>query len=119
LRTVKLRRQQGDLQEKGGRKVSVSSRRWVLAFVGIQLIGVACMFLWQLLHGGAALIWAVALIALFPGNLLSAMLIEKLLWNSHLSSAAMLVAELPITVMINAALWLFVVRKLVARLKTR
>jgi len=53
----------------------------------------------------SSFIWGTALVALFPGNILSAILIEKLFWSSRLSLATMAVAEIPMLLSINAPLW--------------
>jgi hypothetical protein len=51
-----------------------------------------------------------AFIALFPGNLAAAFLIEKLLWNTGISLRAMSIAEIPLLFVFNALSWLFVIR---------
>jgi hypothetical protein len=54
----------------------------------------------------------------FPVNILSAILIEKLFWSSRLSLATMAVAEIPVLLSINALLW-FGLATAVRRLERR
>lgn len=85
--------------------------RLLIWFAGVELIGLVCMLSWQSAPPAiASYIWGTALVALFPGNLLSAVLIEKLFWTSPLPSAAMLAAEIPVLVAINAAIWFGLIR---------
>jgi hypothetical protein len=74
-------------------------------FAGVQAIGLFCMFTWQWAPA-AAFLWGAALVLLFPGNFLSAMLAEKLFWNSGLSQGAILAMEVPILLVCNAIVWL-------------
>jgi hypothetical protein len=75
-------------------------------FVVVQLIGLVSMFTWQAApRAVASPIWGTAIVALFPGNFLSAILIDKLFWQSQLSQTAMVAAEIPLLIAINAALW--------------
>jgi hypothetical protein len=87
--------------------------RWLVLFAFVQLTGLVCMWTWRYAPPVASsFIWGIAFIALFPGNVLSAILIEKLFWNSGLSLIAMSVAEMPVLVAINAVLWFGVIRAL-------
>jgi hypothetical protein len=84
--------------------------RWLILFACVQLTGLVCMWIGR--YGPPAagsLVWGTALVALFPGNFLSAMVIEKLFWSSGLSLTAMSVAEMPLVVAINALLWVGVI----------
>ena len=65
-------------------------------------------FFFRPVEAGSA-VWGTSFIALFPGNLLSALLAEKLLWNSKLSLLAMAILEVPVLLLINAMLWWIVV----------
>jgi hypothetical protein len=89
--------------------MSKSLRRWTVAFLGVQLSGLACMWMWPHARVAGAFFWGAAFVALIPGNILSTTLIEKLFWNSSLSSTAMLIAELLLMVAINALLWIVVI----------
>ncbi len=53
----------------------------------------------------ASFMWGTAAVALFPGNFASAVLIEKLFWNSGWTLTSMLAAEIPVLIAINAAIW--------------
>jgi hypothetical protein len=80
--------------------------RWMIIFACVQLGGLVCMWTWQYVPVAASsFVWGTALIALFPGNILSAILIDKLFWSSGLSPTGMSVAEMPVLVAINALLW--------------
>jgi hypothetical protein len=74
------------------------------------------MWLWPVVPTAGALMWGTALIALLPGNFISAILIEKLFWSSGLSLTGMSLLETPIMVAVNALLWFLLVR-LVQRLR--
>jgi hypothetical protein len=96
-------------------------RRWGAVYCAVQLGGLAAMWLWPHTRGAAGFLWGAALIALFPGNILSTTLIEKLFWETSLSSTAMLAIELPLILGINALLWLIVlatIRKLLGQRST-
>ncbi len=94
-----------------------SSRRWGAVYCAVQAGGLVAMWLWPHTQVAGAFLWATALIALFPGNILSTTVIEKLFWESGLSSTAMLAIELPLIIGVNALLWFIVIattRKLLA-----
>jgi hypothetical protein len=83
---------------------------WAILFAGVQATGLVCMWTWQYAPPAAgSFVWGTAIIALFPGNILSAMLVEKLFWKSGLSLTAMAAAEMPVLVAINAVLWFSVI----------
>jgi hypothetical protein len=77
-----------------------------VAFAVVQSTGLVCMWLWPYLRGGESLVWGLALIILFPGNLLSAILVEKVFWCSGLSLPTMAIMEIPILIVLNGAVWL-------------
>jgi hypothetical protein len=90
--------------------------------VVVQTIGLLCMCTWQIASAPiASFLWGTATVALFPGNLASTVLIEKLFWNSHWTSMAMLAAELPALIAINAVFWFGLARamQLVSRGQSR
>jgi len=72
------------------------------------------MFTWQLpqVYAYWQFMWVTASLALLPGNILSALLIEKLMWGSGLSLMMIAMIELSVTIAINAAVWLGVIRAL-------
>ena len=84
-------------------------RQWTVFFAVVQIVGLACLALWPHTTNVAAFLWGTALITLFPGNFLSAFLVERLFWNSGLSLTSMSLLELPLLVAINAALWFAVI----------
>lgn len=76
------------------------------------------MWLWPVVPIAGPYVSGAALIALLPGNFISAMLIEKLFWGSRLSLTGMSLLEVPILVAVNALLW-FSLMRLVHRLRGR
>jgi hypothetical protein len=99
--------------------MKISFRLSASVFAGVQAIGLTCMCTWHSVPlVVASFFWGTSIVALFPGNVLSAMLIEKLFWNSDLSLAAMVAAQIPVLIAINAALW-FALVKTVGLLRQR
>ena len=82
------------------------SIRWLFLFATLQTVGLGCMwyFFFMPVQAGSA-VWGTSFIALFPGNLLSALLVEKLFWSSRLSLLTMAMIEVPVLLLINTALW--------------
>jgi hypothetical protein len=93
-------------------------RRWVIGFAAVQLAGLTCSWTWSHSALVGRYLWDVSFVSLFPGNVVSAVLIEKLMWGSHWSATAMALAEIPLLVAINAVLW-FAAIGLVRRLLRR
>jgi hypothetical protein len=86
-------------------------RAWVIVFVVVQVLGVACSWFWN--HptsAGSSLLWGTALVVLFPGNIVGAWLIEALLWKSRLSLPTMGFISTVLTVAINAVVWWLAVK---------
>jgi hypothetical protein len=84
--------------------------KWTSIFAGVQATGLFCMFAWQWAPAvTSSFLWGAALIALFPGNFAGAIFAEKLFWNSGLSQAMMLLVEIPVLIICNAALWFCVI----------
>jgi hypothetical protein len=92
-----------------GSKMSKTFRRWAILFVLVQVIGLASMCFWPFAKAAGPFLWGTAFIALLPGNLLSAMLIEKLFWNVGISLKAMSITEIPLMIAFNGALWFVVI----------
>jgi hypothetical protein len=83
--------------------------RWTVVFASAQLIGLVCMWMWRYAPPAASsFVWGTALVFLFPGNVLSAILIERLFWN-RLSLTTMALVEVPVLLAINALLWFGVI----------
>jgi hypothetical protein len=83
------------------------------AFLLVQVIGIACLVLWQRAPSALSMpMWGTALILLFPGNFLGGWIVDSLLWRSHLSLIGMGLLSAALAVIINAILW-FVVAKTV------
>jgi len=67
------------------------------------------MCIWPFAKATGPFLWCTAFIALFPGNIAAAFLIEKFFWNTGLSLRAMSITEIPLLVVFNAVLWFVVI----------
>lgn len=83
--------------------------RWIVLFACVQLVGLICMWSWPYFNTASAALWGTALVCLFPGNMVSAGLVEKLLWKSTLSLGSMAAIELPFLIGINLGVWFVVI----------
>lgn len=76
------------------------------AFAFVQLLGLGCSWLWN--HPPSAVssfLWGAAFLTLFPGNILGAVIVERLFWHSRLSLPTMGVMTTVVLVAINAFVW--------------
>jgi len=81
-------------------------RRTIILFTTVQLFGLVCEWTWQFAPQSiGSFVWGTALIALFPGNVISAVIVEKLFWHSGLTLIAFSIMEIPLLLIINAVLW--------------
>jgi hypothetical protein len=72
----------------------------------VQLMGAVCVWAGpRILTAPGPVLLLSGLILLAPGDLLSLVLVEKLLWTTRLTLSGMTWAELAVTLAINAALW--------------
>lgn len=78
-------------------------KMWI-AFAITQGTGLLCFWTYERL--GSAGMWATSFVALFPGNLVGGTAIEKLLWTSKVSLRQMALLEVPLELLINAAVWM-------------
>ena len=86
-------------------------QRSTILFVIVQSAGLACMFSWHAAPAPvASLVWGTATVALFPGNFASALLIETPFWNTSWPQTAIVAAEIPVLIAINATIWLWLAR---------
>lgn len=87
-------------------------RIWV-AFAAVQLLGLLCFWTWGFVNSqvGAGM-WGTALITLFPGNFISGVVVDKLLWKSALTAVQMSVIGVPLEIVTNAVVWFLCVRLL-------
>jgi hypothetical protein len=82
-----------------------------IAFVVVQLVGIACSWFWQHPYSAASsFLWGTGLLALLPGNLLGTWAVESLFWSSGLTLGIMSVVGLALAVAINAVVWFVVVK---------
>ena len=80
-------------------------RGWT-AFAAVQLVGAVCVWAGpRILTAPGPVLFLSGLVLLAPGDLLSLVLVEKLLWNTRLTLSGMTWAELVLTLAINAVLW--------------
>ncbi len=87
------------------------SRVSLYLFVAVQVIGVACSWLWQFVPSAIGVpLWGTALVVLVPGNFLGEWVVERLLWRSGVSLVGMSVISTVLAVAINAVVWYAVVK---------
>lgn len=84
----------------------MNKRAW-LVFLSVQTIGIAAGASTELPLSDrlGPLLWYTWFLGLFPGNYLAALLIEHSLWNSGVSLRQMSLLEIPVLILINAAVW--------------
>jgi hypothetical protein len=85
---------------------SVHRRAWIV-FAALQFIGISCGFLAEKSDHWGAQIWGISFVGLMPGNVLSALLVERLFWNTGASLQGLSWVRVVVMLMINAILWLF------------
>lgn len=86
-------------------------RQMTALFAVIQLTGITCSWIWQVLPSNIGmLLWYVALILLLPGNLLAAWITESLFWQGPLSLVDLAIVSNVLTVAFNAMAWLLLVK---------
>jgi hypothetical protein len=89
----------------------LKKRPLIIAFVVVQILGMLCSWFSHHPYSTAsALLWSTGFVALFPGNMLGSLLVEKLFWESHLPPSATDLLTVVLVVAINAILWFAVVR---------
>lgn len=85
-------------------------RRWIIVlFSVVQLVGLGCSWLQHPPSAASSFLWGAGFVMLFPGDLLSAWIVEELLWGSGLSLASLSAISAVLLVAINATVWLLVV----------
>jgi hypothetical protein len=84
--------------------------RLIVLFSVVQLVGLGCAWLQHPPSAASAFLWGTGFVLLFPGDLLSAWIMQKLFWQSHLSLASMNAISAVLLVGINAIIWLAVVK---------
>jgi hypothetical protein len=83
------------------------SRKAVLIFAGVQALGLACAFFWEMLPKETVSfsMWIVSVVLLFPGDLISQALIEKYMWMKGFSVEELAWISALLGVLINGVLW--------------
>jgi hypothetical protein len=81
----------------------------MILFACVQLAGLVSICVRPFAKAAGSFLWGTAFITLLPGNLMAAMLIEKLFWNTGLSLRAMSIVEIPLMIVFNAVLWFVVI----------
>ncbi len=83
----------------------------LIIFVAVQSIGLLCSWFSHHPYSSAsALLWGAGFIALFPGNILGSLLVEKLLWESHLPAPVTDTLTVLTVIAVNSILWFAVVK---------
>jgi hypothetical protein len=85
-------------------------RRWMIVFFSVQLVGLGCAWLQHAPSAASSALWGTGFVLLFPGDLLSAWMMEKLFWHSRLSLASTNVISAVLMVAINAIIWWLVLK---------
>ncbi len=93
-------------------------RRLIVFFSVVQLVGLGCAWLQHPPSAASAFLWGTGFVLLFPGDLLSARIMQKLFWQSHLSLTSMSAISAVLLVAINAVIW-FLVAKAVGTIRAR
>jgi hypothetical protein len=89
----------------------LKKRTVLITFVVVQILGLLCSWFSHHPYSTAsASLWGTGFIVLFPGDILGSLLVEKLLWESHLPTRATDLLTVVAVVAINAILWFAVVR---------
>ena len=84
----------------------MKNRTVVIAFVVVQLVGIASSWFWEHPYSAASsFLWGVGLFTLLPGNLLGTWSVQSMLWQSHLTLGAMSAITAVLCVGINAVVW--------------
>jgi hypothetical protein len=82
----------------------------IVFFFAVQLVGMLCAWLQHPPSAASSFLWGTGFLLLLPGDLLSALIVEKLFWHSHLSPASLNAITAVLLVAINAIIWLVVVK---------
>ncbi len=85
-------------------------RRLIVFFSVVHLVGLGCAWLQHPPSAASAFLWGTGFVLLFPGDLLSAWMMQKLFWQSHLSPASMNAISAALIVGMNAIIWLAVAK---------
>jgi hypothetical protein len=89
----------------------MKNRSAVIAFVAVQVVGIACSWFCQHPYSAASsFLWGTGVLTLLPGNLLGTWAVESLLWHSRLTLAVMSIIAIVLAVAINAVVWFVVVK---------
>jgi len=83
-------------------------RRLIVFFAAMQVVGMVCSWLQHSPSAASPLLWGAGFVMLFPGDLLSAGIMEKLFWHSRLSLGSTTAITAVLLVAINAIIWFLV-----------
>ena len=87
------------------------NRKVWIAFIVVHLLGLLCVCAWEYdIFGTGAALWATSVFLLLPGDLISALIVEKLLWNSGLAVTQMAIIEIPLELMFSTCALLLCVK---------
>jgi hypothetical protein len=85
-------------------------QRLIVFFAVVQVVGMVCAWLQHPPSAASPLLWGTGFVLLFPGDLLSAWIMEKLFWQSGLPLASMTAITTVLMAAINAIVWFLAVK---------
>ncbi len=96
----------------------MNRKAWII-FAVVQCLGELCFWTWGYIATSAVglFLWGTALVTLFPGNILSAVGLEKMLWGCRMGLISMQVIEIPFEIAINGAVWWLIAKSLTLLVK--
>jgi hypothetical protein len=96
----------------------MNRKTWII-FAVVQCVGELCFWTWGYIATSAVglFLWGTSLVTLFPGNILSAVALEKMLWGSRVGLITMQVIEIPFEIAINTAVWWLIAKSLTLLMK--
>lgn len=83
----------------------MTKRAWLI-FIIVQIIGEIFYWIWPLIPAPVGMwFWGTQVVLLFPGNFASGEIVEAIFWNK-ITLTQMSIIEIPVTLAINALLWI-------------
>jgi hypothetical protein len=98
----------------------MNKKTWIV-FIIAQIAGEICFWSWEHISPSVGIwLWGVALVLLFPGNFLGALIIESVFWGGKLTLLQLSIIEVPVEILINLGVWFtFMLVWRIIRRKTR
>ncbi len=83
----------------------MNNKAWAV-FIFVQIAGEICFWsCWHISSSAGMLLWSASLVFLFPGNFLSAAIIEPIFWGKKFSVLQLAIIGVPVEILINLAVW--------------